>query len=131
MLKWLKSNFEDRSGQFFIISIVIVITILASVSSLMNNYYNTGISQAASLDEGEFFWNVKSQVNGTIVESGNVNRVNNFRDFVVMAEERTSNRGFQLTIKNETPFSGDSVNVSISLYSAGISIEDEDRYEYS
>lgn len=128
MPKWSEFNLTGKKAQFFIISMVIVVSILASVSGLLNDYYKTGISQSAELSEADFFWNVKSQVNKTIVESSDEERARNFYDFVLLAEESAGNKGMDLKIENTTSLDSKPVNISIFLYSTNIAIEDETTY---
>jgi len=127
MPRWSSSDFIDRKGQFFVISVVIIALSLMSIMTLLRAYGEVGLTDIHAYREDGIFRSVKEGIQNTVLSSGcgygyygDQPRKGDLKDFIETAEKDVRRRGMYLNITLDEDGICDPYvdsTVDISLYS--------------
>ena len=115
------SNF--RKGQFFIVTVVGLVSLFLVMSSLISPQSIKDTSEILTLEEPYFFQNVKEKLIETVQMSDCVEIEKNLQTFVGFVSKVASEKGYKLYINYEVVEC--SVHVKMRLLSPRAMLEDE------
>ncbi|MCD6478233.1 MAG: hypothetical protein J7K87_04485 [Candidatus Aenigmarchaeota archaeon] len=127
MLKWLRSK---RKAQFFIISMVIIMAVLAGIQTLFAGYSEVDISKPYSSPEDFWFWNIKDQVTRALEERSCPDLEADFIEIKMSTENYLSGRGVEFNLTNTTPICDGNVRhvptgIFMNMTSANVNLHKE------
>lgn len=126
MLRWLKSKIRSRKAQFFIISTVIVASVLSSISGHLQGYGEITLSEGHGFEEIDVFRNLKEQMNKTVVTincgPNDQPRKRNLQDFKIEMGKDLKAGGIDLNITYDSYCPA---NAHVTLKSSKAVIQDE------
>lgn len=103
MPRWLSSK-----AQFFIISMVVIITVLIGIQNLFAGYYDVDLSGPYKKQEDFWFRNIKEQVTRRIKQGECPELEADFVEIKISTEKYLAKKGVEFIIENKTPIcSGD------------------------
>lgn len=118
----MNNIFKDKRAEFFIISAVIIASILMSVQGLFSGYSKVDFMEPIKSRETYTFRNIREQIKKT-----NASNCDNLRrklvEFRKMAEESVKERGYGFDMNLSTCTSGN-ISVDMNLISSDYNIKD-------
>lgn len=113
-------------GQFFFISLMLIITFLSGLQALFSGFSELDLSKPYVQQESYWFWNIKDQVNRTFEEKKCPGLEQDFMEIKIMTEEYMAFRGVDFSLKNTTLIcpGGPGIMIEMNMTSANINIFD-------
>ncbi len=114
-------------GQFFFISLMIIITFLSGLQALFSGFSELDLSEPFANQEDYWFWNVKDQLNRTFEERRCPGLEADFTEIKIMSEEYLASRGVEFSLRNTTRIcvgSPNNVIIEMNMTSANTNIFD-------
>lgn len=112
-------------GQFFFISLMIIITFLSGLQALFSGFSDLDLSKPYLRQEDYWFWNVKDQLNRTFQERDCPQLAADFTEIKFVTEEHLASKGIEFSLRNTTPVCpAGSVGIEMNMTSLNIKLSD-------
>lgn len=109
---------KDKKSEFFIISTVIIVSILISIQGLFSGYSKVDFTKVMRSEEKYLFWNIKNQIIKTSKNSSDcLNLKKKLQEFKLLTEKEMKDRGYSFNIVLGNCVSNE-MNVEINLISS-------------
>lgn len=125
MPKWLSSK-----AQFFIISMVVIVSVLIGIQNLFAGYYAVDLSEPYKKQEDFWFRNIKEQTTRRIKQGECPELSADFVEIEMSTEKYLGKKGVEFTIENKTPIcSGDTkvnpIEIKMNMTSPNTQLSEE------
>ena len=95
-------RFSRSKGQFFFISLMLIITFLSGLQALLAGFAEIDLSEPYARQEDFWFQNIKEQVTRTLKDEDCPELAADFREIEIMTEGYLARKGVELNITNTT-----------------------------
>ncbi len=122
-------------GQFFFISLMLIITFLSSLHALLSGFSDIDLSKPYLRQEDFWFWNIKDQLNTTFENKPCPELAADFQEIKIMTKDYLAKKGVEFSITNLTTICPAvlpaDVEIEMNMTSANINIFDNFTLESS
>ena len=121
---------SSRKAQFFIISMIIIIAILAGIQVIFAGYNDIDLSKPFLAQEFFWFQEIKEQVIRAVKTRSCPELSADFIEIKLMTEDYLARKGVEFTIENTTPIcigttKYSPIEIEMNLTSRGIKLYDK------
>ncbi len=114
-------------GQFFFISLMLIITFLSGIQALFADFSDINLDQPFSRQEDFWFWNTKDQLERSFEEKPCPTLATDFVEIKLMTEKYLAHKGVELNLINTSPICppsapGDWVEIEMNMTSTNINL---------
>lgn len=88
-------------GQFFFISLMLIITFLSGLQALFSGFSELDLSKPYNSQEDYWFWNMKDQLNRTFTERRCPELESDFMEIKIMSEKYFASKGVEFSLRNK------------------------------
>ncbi len=122
MPKWLSSK-----AQFFIISMVVIVSVLIGIQNLFAGYYAVDLSEPYKKQEDFWFRNIKEQTTRRIGQGECPELSADFVEIKMSTEKYLAKKGVEFSIVNKTPIcpKGGTITIKMNMTSSNTQLSEE------
>ncbi|UCG95225.1 MAG: hypothetical protein JSV92_04240 [archaeon] len=116
---------QSSKGQFFFISLMLIITFLSGLQALFAGFSDIDLSEPYGRQEDFWFWNIKDQLNRTFDERKCPQLAVDYQEIKIMTESYLARRGVEFRLVNTTPICpAQTVRIEMNMTSTRINLFD-------
>lgn len=122
----------QSKGQFFFISLMLIITFLSGLQALLAGFSDIDLSNPYLRQEDFWFWNIKDQINRTFENKPCPGLAADFQEIKIMTENYLAQKGIELNVSNLTAVCpAGIVEIEMNMTSTNINIYDKFNFTSS